>query len=647
MRALTIRERMLAAALLPVFLLVLALVAFFWLGRSDDANDSHVQRGRLLLQQTVLASELGLFSGNVESLQLVVNGVQREAEVRLVAVFDASGAPLVSSRTQEIPTYEVLVSAALSAGDEERSFDTYFGPIGVGNPPVDDVYSGTSVGAGGAHDALGYAIVQMSRDGLIQRQRDMRIVAATVAFMGFLLGGFLAVKLGEGVVGPILRVSRTMERIGRGDFSARMTPLRGDPLFELQEDLNRMAVRLEWGRDELEKRVQEATHELRERKDQAEAATQAKSRFLAAASHDLRQPTHALGMFIARLGQLSLDAPTRKLVGNLQASTLAMQELLDSLLDVSRLDAGVVPVRLSSFSLQDLLNNVYAALAPTAAARGLRFRIRTTSVWVYSDAALLQRMVMNLAQNAVNYTPEGTVLLAVRPTATGSHIRLEVWDSGIGISPENQKEVFNEFYQVGNRGRDRNQGLGLGLNIVERTAQLLEISVSLRSQLGRGTRFSLRIPTGVAGASAPLASEPPATADLHGVAVLVVEDNDTARLGLSDLLEDWGCRVTSVSDTVSAIQQVQAGYVPGVVVSDYRLGEGDNGLQLIMQLRTLLGHSLKACLVSGDTDAGLFSQAQAAQIPLLHKPVRPAKLRSLLRRLVSVAPTTEDASSSA
>ena len=322
----------------------------------------------------------------------------------------------------------------------------------------------------------------------------MLLTGIAITLGGLLFGALLAARLGRGVIRPIARVSRLIERIGAGELSARAEVLPGDPLREVQQGLNVMAQRLESGRDELEQRIATATQALREKKEEAETATRAKSRFLAAASHDLRQPMHALGLFVARLAQLPHDAPTTHLIGNLDASVQALQELLDGLLDVSRLEAQAVQVQLRPFPLADLFEQLRASLALTAQQKGLRLRVRPTQVWVLSDSALLHRVLLNLLSNALRYTQTGGVLLACRSGADGQHVRIEVWDSGIGIAPEHQSAVFKEFYQIGNSERDRNKGQGLGLSIVERSAQLLGYPLQMRSSLGRGTRFSLCVP---------------------------------------------------------------------------------------------------------------------------------------------------------
>jgi two-component system, sensor histidine kinase len=449
----------------------------------------------------------------------------------------------------------------------------------------------------------------------------------------------LATQMGEGVVRPVLRVSRMIERIGQGDLSPSSESPPSDPLYDLQTRLNQMAQRLAWGREEMEFRVESATHELRLKKEEAEMATLAKSRFLAAASHDLRQPTHALGMFVARLGQLPLDAPTRQLVASLEASVLSMQDLLDGLLDVSRLDAGAVQVQAGPVNMGEFFNGLRKALQPLAESKGLRLRIRPSPYWALSDPVLLQRMVMNLANNAIRYTERGTVLISCRRIEGGRRLRLDVADSGIGISPAHQEDIFREFYQVGNAGRDRTQGLGLGLNIVERTAQLLGHGITLRSALGCGTRFSIHMPMAhaVELSSVMQPAEPQGLGGVEGMRVLVIEDDGFALEAIRDLLISWGCVVNAAATVSQALDYVNAYAPPDVVLSDFRLGEARTGLDVIAMVRAHARREIPACLMSGDTDAGLIQAAKDAGLTLLHKPVRPAKLRSFLRRSAMAA----------
>lgn len=629
-----IRFRMLLAALAPVILVVLALVAAFWSTRMADLDQAHTTRTKLIAHQIAMASEYGLFSGNVASLQAISAGLQNEADVRSIAIFDANGQLLAKTGKSRYGELAEAVGARYIAMQKSQGVDVVWESVSSSNVSLDDFFSSSN--GNRESQVLGYVVLEVSRERLDTRGRETLLIAVLIGVVGALLGGLLALRLGEGVIGPVMRVSRTIERIGEGDLSPSSEALPTDPLFDLQIRLNQMAQRLAWGREELEYRVEAATRELRLKKEEAETATLAKSRFLAAASHDLRQPTHALGMFVARLGQLPLDTVTRQVVGSLEASVQSMQDLLDGLLDVSRLDAGAVQVQRVATPVEDIFQGLRKALLPLAEGKGLRLRIRTSREWFLSDPMLLQRMLMNLASNAVRYTERGTILITCRVTDGGAQLRFDVSDSGIGISPEHQREIFREFYQVGNSGRDRTQGLGLGLNIVERTAKLLGHTVTLRSNLGCGTRFSVRVPRALP-REIPVASGPMlehiGMGALEGMRVLVVEDDGFALEALEGLLRSWGCTVHAAVGVQQALDFVNAYPAPDMVLSDFRLGEQRNGMDVIAMVRAHAGRDIPACLMSGDTDVGLIQSAKEAGLTLLHKPVRPAKLRSLLRRL--------------
>jgi signal transduction histidine kinase len=637
MRLDTIRARMLAAALTPVFLVVVVLVLVFWQGRVGDLGSAHAQRNQLLVRQVALASEYGLFSGNFSSLQNVVSAVQREADVRWVGVFDVNGRLVASAGGAPTATLAERLQPQYVARQQTLGMDALVEAIAPNEIVLDDLFDVPAASPNHKPVVLGYAVLDVSRDSLQIHQRDLLLVALSVGLLGLLVGGFLATQMGERVVQPILSVSRRIERIGQGDFSVRSTARGDDPLHELQMALNEMAARLAWGRDEMEQRVAEATQQLRLKKDEAEQATLAKSRFLAAASHDLRQPTHALGLFIARLGQLTLDEQTHELVKSLDASVQSMQDLLDGLLDLSRLEAGAVQAQVRPVYMAEIFLALESALAPLAAEKSLRLRLRPTRLWGLSDPVLLQRIVMNLAHNALRYTECGTVLVSCRLTDQGKSVRVDVSDSGIGISQEHQTEIFREFFQVGNSGRDRAYGMGLGLNIVERTARLLGHAVSIRSGLGCGTRFSVTVPcaAGVEPARLTVAPSLPAVVAMDGLQVLVVEDDEFSRDAIRELLVSWGCAVSAFESIKQAQTALRTGLVPAVIVSDYRLGTLETGLDAIASLRAMAGWDIPACLMSGDTDAQLMQAAKDAGLTLLHKPVRPAKLRSLLRHLTA------------
>jgi two-component system, sensor histidine kinase len=635
MKFLDIRDRMLLAALLPVTFVAFWLAAVFLIGRVGDIDEAHDQRARSLARQVASASEYGIFSANTNNLQAIAAGASREADVRSVAILDGRGNMLAQAGRVGYARLPTLGERETRWNDELSHHDLWVQPVTASQVKLDELFSGSAPAEEITPEVLGHVVIEISRQTVISRERDMLMVGLAVTLGGLLFGGFLAVRIGRGVIRPILRVTDIIERIGRGELSARGEVLLDDPLRDLQLGLNRMAERLEQGRDELERRVHLATLELREKKEEAETATLAKSRFLAAASHDLRQPTHALGMFVARLAQLPHDQETRHLIVNLEASVRAMQDLLDALLDISRLDAHVVKVHLRPFPLENILEQLRNGLMPVAADKGLELRIRRSQVWVMSDPTLLHRILLNLASNALRYTQRGGVLVACRLRRGGEVVRIEVWDSGIGIAKEHQDDIFKEFFQIANTERDRSKGLGLGLNIVERTAQLLGHPLELTSRPGQGTRFCIEVPVAPPQdtSSIPASLEVPTLDDLSGLEVLIIEDDALSARALASLLKSWGCKVRLAEGLAKALPLLAKGYVPNVIISDYRLRAGENGMETVHRLRAAIGHDVPACLMSGDTDPALMQFARDAGLTLLHKPVRPAKLRSLIRRL--------------
>jgi signal transduction histidine kinase len=597
-----------------------------------------------LARQLAAASEYGLFSVNIAHLQTIARGALRESDVQSVAILDADGKRLVSAGKPAYLKIPFLNGSENVIVDPVTGVTLLLQPIIASEVKLDGLFEQKSLDSTPAQQLMGHVLLEFSRETVRRHEREMLWAGAAITLGGLLFGGLLALRLGRAVLRPILRVSDMVERIGRGELSARAEVPPDDPLRDLQLGLNQMAQRLESGRDEMEQRIASATLALREKKEEAETATLAKSRFLAAASHDLRQPTHALGMFVARLGQLPHTEETKSLIGNLESAVQAMQDLLDGLLDISRLDAMAVQVQLRPFALADIFEQVRSDLALEAAEKGLRLRVRSTGVDLLSDPHLLHRILLNLVGNGVRYTRNGGVLLACRVAADARYARIEVWDSGIGIAPEHHQAIFKEFYQVGNLERDRGKGLGLGLNIVERTAQLLGHRMHMCSRPGMGTRFSIEVPLAPIGATINRTSAPGtmSAADLAGLVVLVIEDDAMARDGLVSLLLSWGSVVVAAEGLATAQQQLGYGVTPDLIISDYRLRGRENGIDTVHQLRAAAGHAIPACLMSGDTDPSLMQAAKDAGLTLLHKPVRPAKLRSLIRRLASQSQADDD-----
>jgi signal transduction histidine kinase len=374
-------------------------------------------------------------------------------------------------------------------------------------------------------------------------------------------------------------------------------------------------------------RVEKTIAEAAQR--EAEYANTAKSKFLAAASHDLRQPIHAQGLFLEVLSRTILNEHQQILLANTRAASEASGELLNALLDFSRIEAGVVKPQLQHIRLQPLLNKIETELAPQADAKNIVYRSRETRVAVQTDPMLLELILRNLVANAIRYTEKGGVLLACRQRE--NQAMLEVWDTGVGIAPEHQKEVFREFHQLGNPERDRRKGLGLGLAIADGLARALGHDLTLVSTPQRGSVFRITLPI-VTSLPATQHSLSKTRTRLLYARLLVVDDDETVREGMLHLLRDWGCECEAAESIEDALSLARL-HRPDVVICDYRLREQRTGLEAIVALRKLLGESLPALLITGDTAPERLREAQASGIPLLHKPVSPGKLYQKLVEL--------------
>ncbi len=381
-----------------------------------------------------------------------------------------------------------------------------------------------------------------------------------------------------------------------------------------------------------------------EAQDAAERANRSKSQLLAAASHDLRQPLHALGLYIAALAARATDVPWRSLVTSIQRGLGALEAQFEQLLDLSRLESGTLTPRSARVAVTPLLSRVAQELRPQAQAKALDLRVVPTRLAVRSDAALLERVVRNLVANAIRYTERGGILIGAR--SCGDDIAIDVVDTGIGIPAALQARIFEEFYQVrASRSSDAHGGLGLGLAIVRRLATLLDHRIELVSVPRRGSRFRVRAPRAhavawpraglVAGCVGERAN---VTSTLRGALVAVVDDDPSAVDAMGALFETWGAQVaggTDVADLIDALGREER--YPDLVVADLRLAHGASGIAAVGRLRDELGIVLPALLVSGDTSPAAERDARMAGIMLLGKPVVPAVLHAAAASLLAHA----------
>jgi signal transduction histidine kinase len=383
----------------------------------------------------------------------------------------------------------------------------------------------------------------------------------------------------------------------------------------------------------LEQRVRERTEELTRlnealsrAKAEAEEANISKTRFLAAASHDILQPLNAARLYATSLVERDREAGHAALAENVDASLDAVEEILTALLDISRLDTGAMKPQWSSFRIEEIFRQLQREFGPVAAEKSLRLTFVRSSLTVRSDRRLLRRLLQNLVSNAVKYTPSGRVLVGARRRQ--GRLVIEVWDTGLGIPVSKQKVVFREFQRL-DQGAKVARGLGLGLSIVDRIGRVLDHPVTLKSEPGRGSVFRVEVPLAALPATVtPLEAPRVPLAPLAGLKVLALDNEPAIQEGMRTLLTGWGCEVATAADLPGALAALGAA-APEAILADYHLDEG-NGLDAITALREAAGRAIPAVLLTADRTLAVRDAAAAIGVHVLSKPVKPAALRALL-----------------
>ncbi|MQX53534.1 ATP-binding response regulator [Alcanivorax sediminis] len=385
-------------------------------------------------------------------------------------------------------------------------------------------------------------------------------------------------------------------------------------------------------RDQIRMRLESVSlsRELSKERREAEQATQAMSRFLAAASHDLRQPLHALSLFIDVLRDASSDEERATLFPRVQLSLDALRKLFDALLDISRLDANIIKPDYSHFDLQPVLLALAEEYRAEAEKKQLELRLWTSPAVVVSDRLLLERILRNLIGNAVRYTDRGGVLVGCR--LRQDRVVVQVWDTGMGIPEESKDDIFLEFHQLHNVHRDRNQGLGLGLALVRRLSALLQLPLRMNSTQGKGSLFEVVVPRGNSALVESGFGKPVNRRwELGGRHVVIIDDEVEILAAMKTLLGKWGCKVTAAASLAEAREALALGdQPPELVLSDLRLRDGESGVDAIDALRGEFGDHLHGILITGDTDPGKLDKVAKSNYEILQKPVRPAQLRTTM-----------------
>ena len=610
----SIRSRMLVIALLPALFTEFGLVAYFTSQSLDAAERALLARADNAAKHLGDALTYALVSGDTSLAQSLLAAEVRNSHLAHARVVDRSGS-VFASQGQRPAADHVVRRVSVSLPRTELAEDVLFASAGPATPSL-----------------LGQVEVSVTRDAVESFTRGALLRAAMLMLAALTLTGMVAWHLSGRLASQLNHVSRVVARLARDDLSVRThLPVRGE-VGQLAAGVNVMANALQAQRSQMEARIQAATADLAAKKDMAERANLAKSRFFAAASHDLRQPLHALSLFVATLKARNRQSETQPLIDNIEASTAAMELLFNALLDISRLDAGAIEPHPVHFSLDRLFADLEKQFSALATDKQLSLRFRGSVPALYSDPLLLERILVNLIANAIRYTDDGGVLVTCR--RRGRTVRLAVYDTGRGIPEDQQESVFQEFVQLHNAARDRSKGLGLGLAIVSRLGRLLGHRVLLRSRPGHGSVFSIDVPLGDPSLiQAPSPPAPPGKMPADAL-VLLIDDESAILRGMAELFDNWNIDLITAHSAAEAEQWLASiERVPDVIVSDYRLPDED-GLAVIARLRTHFNHDIPAILVTGDTAPETLQRITKAGLPLLHKPLRPAKLRALLTHLI-------------
>lgn len=651
-----IRQQTLLVALIPILVTTLLFASYAIYTRLSDADHALIAHSKSMTHQLALASEYALFSGNTELLDQVVNLQLEHKEVQSVQIFDADAKLLKTGRVEKNATSVLpdLVNAHNPIFQDNATLVLYETVLAT-QVNLNDPNETTEIEQA---NKLGAVIIEFNKSDLNSQKFEMLlvnfIVTAGVLFISVVAALWLSRRISE----PILSIGDIIKEIGSGNLVVRLPPQTAVlELNELTRNINDMALQLEADRGTLEQRILDATHDLRKRKEEAEQShrevlslneklslafieleskEQAKTRFLAAAGHDLRQPVAAANLFVEALKYSSPNHSQRELIDKLDQSMNVFSAMLERLLDISKLDAGLVRPHLKSIELLDLFDWLEEMFAQSAMDKKLRFRLfspRSRSLFIRSDICLLQSILMNLVSNAIKYTENGNILISARMRS--DKVLVQVWDTGIGIAKHDLAHIYDEFYQVGNQHRNREGGLGLGLSICQRAISLLGSEITCRSKPGRGSVFQFCLPLDVEQHEAELLplNPLPETVNIEMLLrdkhVVVVEDDVLVSAGMVQLLQSLGAAVQSFNNTEEALRYVMGNHADYFVV-DYSLGGEQNGLEFLEAAQRTRKMPIRAVVITGETSSQFIGSIENSPWPVLHKPVSYAKLGAVL-----------------
>jgi two-component system, sensor histidine kinase len=594
----------------------------------------------------------GLFAGYYVHSQVATlerefteDGQRRAKELAHMVdlVQSQSNAALLGSALRASLDARSVLRVAVIGGGNETIAEQRKAAFTQNDPKYTRLFqSPTHATAGGAEAMLrgsrSVGRVELALDARALKEAIQRVwwKTGTITLFAFSLALLFALWRARRVSKPLRELTETVRKLAAGDLRARVEPRGAAEFVALGLGVNHLARSIGESQRTLSEKVEQATAALKAQRDEASNASQAKSRFLAAASHDLRQPMHALGLFCSALVRKVHEPDQKSLIANIQLSLQAMEGLFESLLDLSRLEAGRVQANMALTSLSEVLQWLSNEFGPAARDKGLRFRVRPSQEWGYVDPTLLRRILLNLTSNAIRYTDTGGILIGVRKR--GEVVRLEVWDTGRGIDANDLELIFDEFVQVEGPGSDKTKGLGLGLAIAQKSAHLMGTRIHVESRKDRGSVFSVDLLSGRPTRRAmPVRDDPDATAVI-ALRVLVIEDDEAGRHAMTVLLEHWSCEVKSVEGAAGLDAALANNWFPQLIVSDYRLRAKETGPTVIEEVERRLQREKRTPVVIVSGELGLEEKFRASwpvHWDLLKKPVSAQALRASMNKVLS------------
>lgn len=631
MKPLGIRHRILLAALAPTALVAFLVSGILLAGQVEQAEIEQHRRLKAVARQIASSAEYNIFVGNTTGLQAQLETATQEPDVVAAAILDPHGTVLASTvSVQDLPASDRIHSGFEPPGGGDQLRHWHSLPVQATSFSEQDLFSVPAASA----PLLGQLLLQVSNESLHNEMRRLILTASATSVLMLLFGILLAMALSRDLIRMLLRIRQVVDQVGHGICGERIVGAGPDEMGQLAQGINRMADRVEITQADLAAQVGQATVALRKERDEAEQASRSRSRFFASASHDLRQPAQALGLFVARLERDARRSSLLPRIRQLAQSVRTLQGLLDTLLDYSRLSGQVYRTENRPVRASTVIAAIHAEYQAAAAEKNLELRQHVANCWLMTDAALLHRILLNLVSNALRHTHSGGVLLACRRSAT--HARIEVWDTGSGIPPEQQEAVFEELVQLDNPERDASKGLGLGLAIVRRTALLLNHPVRLHSRVGHGSCFSITIPL----AEAPTDLHPDGISpEAAGAEILVFGKAGRAQTELIALIESWGHATRYAPTIADALDGIAITGAPALVMLETG-NDLPHALDTLDALDHAAGQPLSALLIH----PGPLSSPELRNPlrRLLSRPFRPARLRALIDHLLNPVDDTDD-----